>query len=55
MNHEVTKKQNLLNKKGNLNEPGYSKTEVFNYDRGQIKVPKFKIKEWDYYFVLCHN
>ena len=51
MNHEVTKKQNLLDEKGNLNEPGYSKTEVFHYDRKQIKVAKFKIKEWDYYFV----
>ena len=39
MNHEVTKKQNLLNKNGNLNEPGYSKTEVFNYDRGQNSSP----------------
>ena len=51
MNHEVTKKQNLLDEKGNLNEPGYSKIEVFHYDRKQIKVRKFKIKEWDYYFV----
>ena len=38
MNHEVKKHQNLLNEKGNLNEPGYSKVEVFNYDRKQIKV-----------------
>lgn len=51
MNHEVTKKQNLLDEKGNLSEPGYSKVEVFNYDRKQIKVAKFKIKEWDYYFI----
>ena len=51
MNHEVKKHQNLLNEKGNLNEPGYSKVEVFNYDRKQIKVSNFKIKEWDYYFV----
>lgn len=51
MNHEVIKKQNLLNEKGNLNEPGYSKKEVFIYDRKQIKVAKHKIKEWDYYFI----
>lgn len=51
MNHEVSKRQNLLNEKGNLNEPGFSKKEVFNYDRKQIKVAKSKIKEWDYYFI----
>ena len=55
MNHEVIKKQKLLDKKGNLNEPGYSKVEVFEYDRKQIKVPKYKIKEWDYYFVGNKN
>lgn len=51
MNHEVTKRQKLLNEKGNLNEPGYSKKEIFEYGRNQIKVSKFKIKEWDYYFI----
>ena len=51
MNHEITKKQKLLNEKGDLNEPGYSKKEIFEYDRSQIKVAKWKIKEWDYYFV----
>lgn len=51
MNHEVIKKQNLLDKFGNLNEPGYSKKEVFNYERKQVKVAKWKIKEWDYYFI----
>lgn len=51
MNHEVTKVQDLLDEKGNLREPGYSKVEVFKYDRNQIKVRKSKIKEWDYYYV----
>ena len=55
MNHEVTSKQKLLDNKGNLNEPGYSKKEVFEYDRKQIKVAKWKIKEWDYYFVGNKN
>ena len=55
MNHEVTRKQKLLNESGNLNEPGYSKKEVFEYDRKQIKVAKWKIKEWDYYFVGNKN
>ena len=51
MNHEVTKKQRLLDKHGNLNEPGYSMKKIFEYNRKDIKAPKFKIKEWDYYFI----
>ena len=51
-NHEVTKSQNLLNKKGNIAEPGYAKSLIWKYSRNQIKAPKFRIKEWDYYLVL---
>ena len=51
-NHEVTKLQNLLNKKGNIAEPGYAKSLIWKYSRNQIKSPKFRIKEWDYYLVL---
>ena len=51
-NHEVTKSQNLLNKKGNIAEPGYAKSLIWKYSRNQIKSPKFRIKEWDYYLVL---
>lgn len=51
-NHEVTKKQPLLNKKGNIAEPGWSRSQVQEYHRADIKAPKFRIKEWDYYLVL---
>lgn len=51
-NHEVTKVQPLLEKDGSLREPGWSKQLVQIYDRGKIKAPKFRIKEWDYYLVL---
>ena len=34
MNHEVTTKQKLLNEEGNLNEPGYSKKEIFEFPYG---------------------
>ena len=51
-NHEVTKAQNLLNVKGNIAEPGYAKSLIWNYSRNQIKAPKWRIKEWDYYLVL---
>lgn len=51
MQHEVVKKQPLLNEKGALNEPGYAKTMVWDYNRENIKASKALIKEWDYYYI----
>lgn len=51
-NHEVTKEQLLLNRKGNIAEPGWARHQVQTYRRTDIKAPKFRIKEWDYYLVL---
>ncbi len=51
-NHEVTKKQYLLNNQGSIAEPGWARSLVWIYDRSRIKAPKFRIKEWDYYLVL---
>lgn len=51
-NHEVTTKQDLLDKTGEIAEPGWARSQVWNYHRNQIKAPAFRIKEWDYYLVL---
>lgn len=51
-NHEVTERQPLLKEDGSVREPGWSKKLIWKYDRAQIKAPKFRIKEWDYYLVL---
>ncbi len=51
-NHEVTKEQDLLNAKGEINEPGWARRQVFRYKRSAIKAPKWRIKEWDYYMVM---
>ncbi len=51
-NHEVTEAGMLLNEKGNLREPGWAKSQVWEYRRSMIKAPKFRIKEWDYYLVV---
>ncbi|MBQ6551239.1 MAG: DUF2804 domain-containing protein [Lachnospiraceae bacterium] len=51
-NHEVTSIQMLLDDRGNLREPGWSRRMVQQYDRRMIKAPAFRIKEWDYYLVL---
>ncbi len=52
-NHEVVTRQPLLNKSGNLREPGWSRSLVQQYDRSMIKAPKWRIKEWDYYLVMA--
>ena len=51
-NHEVTKSQLLLDEHGELREPGWSRSLVQQYRRSDIKAPKFRIKEWDYYLVV---
>lgn len=54
-NHEVTKVQKLLKEDGSLREPGWSKQLVQQYSRDDIKAPKFRIKEWDYYLVVSEE
>ena len=41
----------LLNKYGDLEECGYATSLVKFYDRKIIKASKWRIKEWDYYYV----
>ena len=52
MQHEITEKQKLLDKNGNIANPGFAKRLLWEYDRKDIKAPKWRIKEWDYYLVL---
>ncbi len=54
-NHEVTQKGKLLKEDGSLREPGWSKQLVQEYSRADIKAPKFRIKEWDYYLVVSEE
>lgn len=51
-NHEVTATQNLLDSAGSIAEAGWSRKQLQRYSRDQIKAPRFRIKEWDYYLVL---
>lgn len=50
-NHEVTVEQLLLDRKGCIAEPGWSRKQLQQYSRDQIKARKFQMKEWDYYLV----
>jgi len=49
-NHEMSKGP-LLDKNGNIIEPGFAYSLVKKYDRKAIKASKMRIKEWDYYYV----
>ena len=51
-NHEVTTRQLLLDEQGEIKEPGWARSQVWQYHRNMIKAPAFRIKEWDYYLVL---
>lgn len=51
MQHEITKTQKLLDQNGNIAEPGFAKKLLWQYDRADIKAPKIRIKEWDYYYI----
>ena len=53
-NHEITKKQLLL-KNGDIAEPGWSRRMLQIYHRNDIKAPKFRIKEWDYYLIMSKD
>lgn len=55
MNNLIEKRQDLLDNKGHLSEPGYATTEIFNYDRKMIKASKWRIKEWDYYCAIAKD
>lgn len=50
MQHKVKKGQ-LLDEKGMLIEAGYSFNLDKVYNRKAIKAPKWRIKEWDYYYI----
>ena len=49
--HEITKAAPLLDASGNLAEPGWARSLLPVYCRSQIRAPKTRIKEWDYYCI----
>lgn len=51
MQHEILASKPLLNKEGNVAEPGFARKLLPIYDRDRIKVRKTRIKEWDYYMI----
>ncbi len=55
MQTEIISPARLLNSDGVPNNPGWSRDLILEYSRNDIKAPRFKIKEWDYYCILSDN
>ena len=49
--HEITTAAPLLDANGNLREPGWARSLLPVYCRQEIRAPKTRIKEWDYYLI----
>lgn len=52
INHEITKERVLLDEKGRLAEPGWSRKFLQKYERDKVAAKSVRIKEWDYYLVM---
>jgi hypothetical protein len=44
-----------LDDDGILREAGWSDSMLLSYDRGKIRAPAWRIKEWDYYCILARD
>lgn len=51
MQNHIIKPGKLIGKDGSLAQKGYATKYVLEYDRGDIIAPKWRIKEWDYYYI----
>ncbi len=52
---QITEPCELLDENGLLTKPGYATRAFWRYDRNKIKAGWYRIKEWDYYAVLCQE
>ena len=53
MQQEILAPTPLLNSDGTLSQPGWARQPHWQYQRQAIRAPRWRIKEWDYYAVLC--
>lgn len=51
MQNRITEKQKLLNEKGEIANPGYATSMLYEYNREDIKASPLRLKEWDYYYI----
>ncbi|MGV9170963.1 MAG: DUF2804 domain-containing protein [Promethearchaeia archaeon] len=52
MQHEITKPSKLLREDGSLKQRGWGRKPILIYNRENVAVPWYRIKEWEHYSVL---
>lgn len=52
MQQELLDTRDLLTSAGTLSHPGWARQPLWQYRRGAVRAPRWRIKEWDYYAVL---
>ncbi len=55
MQHEVTQRQQLLDRAGHILQEGWARHPIWEYDRRAIASGPLRIKEWDYYYIISHE
>lgn len=55
MQNEITQKIKLLDKNGQIINPGYAKKMMYEYNREDIKAGLLAKKEWDFYQIIIDN
>ena len=53
--NEITQSFPLLDGGGRITEEGWARHPYWEYRRGDVKAPWWRIKEWDYYYVLSDD
>lgn len=53
MENKITKRTDLLDRKGHVIKPGYATKMLYNYNKENIKAHPFALKEWDFYQIYC--
>ena len=52
---EITSPRPLLDRSGRITEEGWARYPHWTYDRKSVSAPWFRIKEWDYYYILSED
>lgn len=55
MQCEIKKAIELLGTDGRLVEEGWARRPYWKYDRSRIAASPWRVKEWDYYYVISHD
>jgi hypothetical protein len=51
--NRISEPGDLLDERGHLINPGYATEPYWRYNRKRIKASPFRIKEWDYYYIVA--